>query len=391
MFNDGKTSGAGAARNIGAKASKAPYLLFLDADDWLVPSALETLLEAAKRRAIVYSDYFGHAVMDEAEAVRLDGVQRLVEYRRSTSTAIVKHFAADFERALAVRQPEMDQSGNFYLWNLITSLVPTAWHKQIGGFDEAMESWEDWDYWLRFARAGADFVRVKQPLVHYRFTTGNRREVGIKLAPQLLQYLADKAKGPHLMCCGSAPQQPVYTPPPPLSIQQGVPRNVTAEDYQMIELVDRNIGQHLIRGPVTKLDYGYRAHGDTFLMHVKDIEVLPSKEGHPRQVIRLQPAFNLVPNNERSFNENLDRTDVLPDNEPIDNEDPPIFVDGVPSLESVAYLTPKQRGTLKNQGVLTVTDALKMGAENLSKLQGMTPKRVNLVLDESTRLLNKYG
>jgi len=45
-----KNSGAcGAPRNIGIAAATAPYLFFLDGDDWLYPNALKALYEAAEQ------------------------------------------------------------------------------------------------------------------------------------------------------------------------------------------------------------------------------------------------------------------------------------------------------------------------------------------------------
>ncbi|KKK77511.1 hypothetical protein LCGC14_2852880, partial [marine sediment metagenome] len=37
--------GAGGARNLGVTISRAPFLLFLDADDWLDPNCIAEMLE----------------------------------------------------------------------------------------------------------------------------------------------------------------------------------------------------------------------------------------------------------------------------------------------------------------------------------------------------------
>ena len=81
----------------------------------------------------------------------------------------------DVERAQG--QPHGDPA-RVYTWNLITSLLPKAWHEEIGGFDERMDSWEDVDYWWRLAKAGKCFRRVEEPLVVYHFYTGKRRDFG---------------------------------------------------------------------------------------------------------------------------------------------------------------------------------------------------------------------
>ena len=103
----------------------------------------------------------------------------------------MQHYSAEYDCERAQRQPDPK---DMYIWNLITSLVPKAYHAQIGGFDESMESWEDWDYWIRLASVGKCFSRLPELLVVYRFYTGNRRETGLQQYPYLIQYLQDKYK-----------------------------------------------------------------------------------------------------------------------------------------------------------------------------------------------------
>lgn len=190
-----KQMGAGYARNAGVRYAKAPLLLFLDADDWLEPTALAEMLTGWQtHKNIIYSDYYGHAEIDEEEARKLDAKGRLVEYWTKLKRAKILHHAADYDRALALRQPDID-TRQFYIWNVISSLIPKQWHDEVGGFDEKMESWEDWDYWLRVARAGYGFTRLPVPLMNYRFSTGSRRQIGEEKFMQLTEYLLNKYRG----------------------------------------------------------------------------------------------------------------------------------------------------------------------------------------------------
>ena len=46
LVGNHKTNGPGAARNLGLSFARTPLCLFLDADDYLVPDALQTMLDA---------------------------------------------------------------------------------------------------------------------------------------------------------------------------------------------------------------------------------------------------------------------------------------------------------------------------------------------------------
>lgn len=275
---DGK--GAGAARNAGAKMARASLLLFLDADDWLRPQALQRLLQGYNQtKAIVYSDYAGHAfIEDKAEISKLRMRQRLESYNERTHEAVVLHHAFDYDCEEALQQPKITRNGEFYIWNLTTSLVPKAWHDEIGGFDESMMSWEDWDYWLRMARAGKCFTRIAEPLVDYRFYTGTRRESGRQNHNTLLEYMTRKYKElPMAGCSGCGGSKRV-------AMQQNTPQmtpqlapQMSADSVVWVRLHDGNTGDHLIIGVATKTNYSYRAHGDLFKMVRSDAQAMPHK------------------------------------------------------------------------------------------------------------------
>lgn len=199
--------GAGHSRNLGAKMARSPLLLFLDADDTLHPDALEKMLKRWNETGqAVYCDYVGQAYISEEHALSLEEKNRLQSFNPRTGEAIIGYQAFDFDCARALRQPE---PGSPYIWNLITTLHPRAWHSQIGGFDEAMDTWEDWDYWLRLVRAGHCFTRIPEQLVRYRFYTGKRRSLasadtaeGRQKAEAMLKYMSSKYERLEGMGCG---------------------------------------------------------------------------------------------------------------------------------------------------------------------------------------------
>lgn len=276
--------GAGGARNAGAAVARSPMLLFLDADDWLKPDAIERMMQVWNQEgAITYTDYHGHAYMDDGmnlERLRMAG--RLHSYDQKTQEAIIIHNAYDFDCEQAIRQPELGINGEFYIWSLITSLTPKIWHDEIGGFDESMESWEDWDYWIRMARAGKCFVRLPVPLIDYRFYTGTRRETGRQIHKNLLEYLKGKYERSDAMACSgcSKNRAPVVEPvrtPSMFTMNAAVMPQMSPDDIVWAEIVDGNIGNHHIVGDATKTSYGYRKHGDRIKMVAKDVQIAPRK------------------------------------------------------------------------------------------------------------------
>ncbi len=279
--------GAGAARNAGAKIARAKLLLFLDADDWLRPITLEKMLIAWNNsQAIIYGDYYGHAFIEPKEAERLKMGERLVSYNAKTQAAVMIHNASNYDCEEAIRQPRLIKPDQFYIWNLICSLVPKVWHDEIGGFDESMASWEDWDYWLRMARAGKCFERITEPLVNYRFYTGNRRESGRQIAESLLQYMRRKYEEIPAMACsgcgGGRPQQqnPVVQAAAlamPLQASGQPAQNVTSADIVWVKVAGNRVGTRPTVGMVTRQQYGYKdSNSPAFKMFLADVRAQPT-------------------------------------------------------------------------------------------------------------------
>lgn len=133
-------AGAGAARNIGIKYSKAPYVLFLDADDTLWPTALEVLAQAT------------------------DGEQRYIygDWATLSNGKITVEQSGDFSR------------DEWRMFHPVTVLMPREWALDLL-FDEEMTTWEDWDFFLRANIKGYCGKRVAIPILTYFVGDGIRR------------------------------------------------------------------------------------------------------------------------------------------------------------------------------------------------------------------------
>jgi len=286
--------GAGAARNFAAEKARAPFLVPLDADDYLHPDALSDMLGAwAESGAIIYSDYVGRAQVDDPKKLAPALQERL--YKWDQGEAYIGYQAGEFDAERAQRQPEDPP----YIWANVTCLIPKAWHEGIGGFDETMASWEDVDYAWRMARAGHCYVRIEKELMVYRFNTGGRREAGLQGWAGLVEYLRAKYRETQLAPCNCGGQKSIHPPPAADwaamgaagANGQGKGPDMADEQYVMAKYMHPNVGVHGVRGADTGTDYGYRSGGDTFLVHRKDVAAQP----HLFQPLESAPQLDVAP------------------------------------------------------------------------------------------------
>lgn len=290
VFTDHK--GAGYARNRGVEKARGKFILFLDADDWLDRKALNAMLESwGQQKAIVYSDYYGKAFIDNPEQLDPGLRAGIVNINPKTKETTIRHHAAKYDPDLAQKQPVIEENGRCspYLWCNVTCLVPTVWHNEIGGFDETMDSWEDVDYHWRMAKAGKCYNLIDEPLMTYRFYTGTRRETGLQNHQRLLQYMSAKHKDIPIMACGcSGNKTPQNRPTVKVPVMAAVtvnrqqqsekkPMNGVNSDsnFVLVDYLSLNTGEHGVVGMSTRTNYGYRKGGDKFIVHVDDIAIQP--------------------------------------------------------------------------------------------------------------------
>jgi glycosyltransferase involved in cell wall biosynthesis len=130
-------SGLPAARNAGFRAARGEYVLPLDADDWLEPSALEIMLEvlqSSPEASFVFCD------------LQLEG---------EASGVLQKNY--NFFEQLSLNQLPY------------CLLMPKRLWTEAGGYDERMcKGYEDWEFNIRLGILGFYGLRVPQPLFHYR-------------------------------------------------------------------------------------------------------------------------------------------------------------------------------------------------------------------------------
>ena len=148
-------AGVSAARNAGIAAARGRALLFLDADDWLAPDALQRLGAALDRAPAAIAAYGSWAAM--AEAARPGDAPLRVKTGPFP--------AGDILDRLLVRN---------LLVNGGHALIRRAAFQAAGGFDPRLRYGEDWECWVRLALRGPfQPVAGRAPLLFVRERAGS--------------------------------------------------------------------------------------------------------------------------------------------------------------------------------------------------------------------------
>lgn len=124
VIDHGYNRGLSAARNTGFQAARTPYVIQLDSDDLLEPTAIEKCLWFLES----YPEY-----------------------------AFAKGYTVGFEAQTYLWQHGFHSGQAFLQENRVaaSSVVRTAVHRAVGGYDRTFQSgFEDWDFWLRCASQG---------------------------------------------------------------------------------------------------------------------------------------------------------------------------------------------------------------------------------------------
>jgi glycosyltransferase involved in cell wall biosynthesis len=259
--------GAGRARNMGAKASHAPFLVFLDADDMLKPQFLEATLEAYRQNGrYVYTDWWSH--------------------EKQTNWQL--HETPDYSFEAVFKKPSLHP---------ITCLIPRQWFERVGGFDETMPAFEDVDLFMKLLTHGYCGVRVKKPLLIYNLNSGNRRKKGETYYKETFLSLLKQRYGAYMegtkMCDCVAPPKGLQPTAP--TLENVADYKETYGDMIYAKLVGKFAPEAPMtyRGPATRVFYGSRKKGDQF--YIWEADLLNSDEFEKVENYTTEPQVTVIP------------------------------------------------------------------------------------------------
>jgi glycosyltransferase involved in cell wall biosynthesis len=158
------SSGVSSARNAGLRASRAPLAFFLDADDYILPKTLELMIKRYANGDAGYV-YPGWWFVNE------DGKH-------------TENIAGEWHSDAWLSYESRGLHG-------VSVLISVEDALRIGGFDEHVGLFEDWEFFARCTIAGLCGARVGDALLAYRLNTGNRRKSAMSGRDATVQYLRE--------------------------------------------------------------------------------------------------------------------------------------------------------------------------------------------------------
>jgi glycosyltransferase involved in cell wall biosynthesis len=269
--------GAAYARNLGASHAKSDVLFFLDADDTLLPTALEEFYrEYSYNGDVIYSDYIVLAQEPDEKTAREKYGERFLSYDRRKKLARVSAKSLPYDCVRAQKQPESERS---YEWTTVSVMISKELHNKIGGFDVGLKTIEDVDYHWRLSHIGSCYTRIEKPLIVINLSSGTNKKQKVS-HDEAIKKISKKYEGVAMSPCGGCGKSRAVVHPTvkqaayDTAMSSGVLK-MDDSNFVLVLYTSKNIGNHPVVGAATGIEYGYRYGGQRMLVHKDDIAVSP--------------------------------------------------------------------------------------------------------------------
>ena len=152
----GPFGNAARARNAGAFAARGDVLGFLDSDDLMLPGKTGVLVEHLRA---------------DASLALVHGMTQVIRADGALDDVMTAHQHASFARGAQIG---LDYPGLAEFCAMYTSAtaIRRASFSAIGGYDETLDAYEDWDLYLRLSLVG-QLAYVDDLAAQYRIWSGN--------------------------------------------------------------------------------------------------------------------------------------------------------------------------------------------------------------------------
>lgn len=220
--------GLSIARNAGIRKADTEFFFPLDSNDWLPPSAIETVYSKRTESGFVYG-----------------------------STMLFNHARGIGDQHLYVAKPYSFQEVTKMVYFPNGALQRVADWEKIGGYRESLPFLEDWDYWITAGELGICGTAIHEVIYWYRqhggmVATNNHTPEWENVKKLIQSYHKETYRGVYsAMCCGNKTKNaPPFTPPTVQSLSMP-----GGDGMLLIEYVGGNAGKMPYYGAVTGTRY----------------------------------------------------------------------------------------------------------------------------------------
>lgn len=161
-----ENSGPGRARNYGASLANGKYLLFLDADDIILDNYLFDGVEFMESH-LDYTLFYGKAKVFWENGVEKEWKLRIFSDMK------------DFLRSNCI---------------YCTALIKKKEFDKVGGFDEKLFAFEDWEFFVRLLNNNPKVFRTDNFVFKYRKHTGSRDDLNKNRWLEIKKIVEEKNK-----------------------------------------------------------------------------------------------------------------------------------------------------------------------------------------------------